>query len=118
MKYEVSWILINITFLSDLFIVELIVESNLEKLMNFLYNANETFLFEHALWIFGNIIAEEELNTKNILFKFKDLPSFFASIFRNENKKDDLIFHILWIITNILRIYKLEGFKFVTFLIY
>jgi hypothetical protein len=64
LKYELSWILINITFNSNKFHSKLLRKDILEKLFTMTFDKK---LLIHTIWIFNNIISNDVITLKSVI---------------------------------------------------
>ena len=84
-KYELSWILINITYSSNKFHSKLLKKEVLEKIFSMTY---EKRLLVHALWLFNNIISNDKIILKTVISALPDYKNRLRELVYNVNSPE------------------------------
>lgn len=106
-KYELSWVLINVTFYSNKFHSKLLRKDILERLFEMTF---EKKLLIHSLWIFNNIISNEKITLKTVISALPEYKSRIIHLMKTINSyevKSQLVESLLTLAENVKKHSKL-----------
>ena len=107
MQYEITWIIVDITFKCSNFSNFLMSENFILPFYELMIKTSEYHILKHMIWIFGNLLGEPN---GHILLEKVNFSDFIIKLFQNESNIPSFFKDILFWVYGKLYIYGNENF--------
>lgn len=109
--YEISWIIINLTYNADTYVHMLAKEDIIQALFQVLVQSTEYPIIMNLVWIFANLLSDDE-SIYNLIVSTTGIVDYIVKMMTNESDLPNYLkCKVLWALANILKYPNEVNFK-------